>query len=297
MTKINHEEYEILKGLEDIWKWIARDNRGYGTKLKAHTSRPGKMIDSRWSSGDIMLQLSEREGLFQFVQWEDSEPYNIQELIEEYEKEREETEVKRDIEWAKNKIDLEVIRRIGREEPHFYVNVGLKMALDVLNQLDEPETLSEEWLDENKSGWMNLKTGGYYIPVEKLQNQLVPKQEKVIVDKEDAENIVDYKEMGWTLSHLINDYGKDARHDELLAKAWLAYPNIEVEEEPKYYLKIGNLYLAEPLGDMTSDIVRMTRDKEVAYQFTDEKSIATHLDKFEGVEAVKVEELEENGED
>ena len=61
----------------------------------------------------------------------------------------------------------------------------------------------------------------------------------------------------------------------------------------KYYLKIGNLYLAEPLGDMTSDIVRMTRDKEAAYQFTDEESIATHLDKFEGIEAVKVEELEE----
>lgn len=67
----------------------------------------------------------------------------------------------------------------------------------------------------------------------------------------------------------------------------------EVEEEQKYYLKIGNLYLAEPLGDMTSDIVKMTRDKGVAYQFTDEKSIATHLDKFEGTEAVKVEELEE----
>ena len=61
----------------------------------------------------------------------------------------------------------------------------------------------------------------------------------------------------------------------------------------KYYLKIGNLYLAEPLGDMTSDIVRMTRDKEAAYQFTDEESIATHLDKFEGIETVKVEELEE----
>ena len=67
----------------------------------------------------------------------------------------------------------------------------------------------------------------------------------------------------------------------------------EVGGKQKYYLKIGNLYLAEPLGDMTSDIVRMTRDKGVAYQFTDEKSIATHLDKFEGAEAVKVEELEE----
>ena len=207
--------------------------------------------------------------------------------------------MKKDIEWAKNKIDLEVIRRIGREDPHFYVNVGLKMALDFLNQLDEPETLSPDWIGDNVEYAYYMTPRGTYssatavIDPNKLENLLVPKQEKVVIDKEDAENIVDYKEMGWALSHLIDDYGENARHDELLAKVWLAYPNIEVEEEQKYYLKIGNLYLAEPLGDMTSDIVRMTRDKEVAYQFTDEKSIATHLDKFEGIEAVKVEELEE----
>ena len=77
---------------------------------------------------------------------------------------------------------------------------------------------------------------------------------------------------------------------EIVAQAWL--DGFTVEEEQKYYLKIGNLYLVEPLGDMTSDIVRMTRDKEIAYQFTDEKSIATHLDKFEGIKAVKIEEME-----
>ena len=152
--------------------------------------------------------------------------------------------MKKDIEWAKNKIDLEVIRRIGREDPHFYVNVGLKMALDFLNKLDEPETLSPDWISDNVEYAYYMTPRGTYssakavIDPNKLEDLLVPKQEKVIVDKEDAENIVDYKEMGWALSHLIDDYGEDARHDELLARAWLAYPNIEVEEEQKYYALI-----------------------------------------------------------
>src|SRR5699024_8786147 len=54
-----------------------------------------------------------------------------------------------------------------------------EIVLGILNQLDEPETLSEEWLAENKCSWYKLKVDGYYIPVEKLQNLLVQKQEEV----------------------------------------------------------------------------------------------------------------------
>lgn len=212
--------------------------------------------------------------------------------------ESEETKVK-DIEWAKNRIKDELkFEALDLDEREIGFSLAMEEALKILDQLDEPEVLSPDWIGDNVEYAYYMTPKGTYssakavIDPNKLENLLVPKQEKVMVDREDAENIVDYKVMGWALSHLIDDYGEDARHDELLAKAWLAYPNIEVEEEQKYYLKIGNLYLAEPLGDMTSDIVRMTRDKGVAYQFTDEKSIATHLDNFEGIEAVKVEELE-----
>ena len=121
VAKINQEEYEVLKGLEDQWKWIARNNM-YGSKFEAHTSRPYKMVDSHWSNGDMTLELLEGEYLFQFIQWEDEEPHNIAELVKEYEfgkillamaeeetvweleYEREETEVKKDIEWLKEEV-------------------------------------------------------------------------------------------------------------------------------------------------------------------------------------------------
>ena len=116
-----------------------------------------------------------------------------------------------------------------------------------------------------------------------------------------ADNIESKKRVGTRLNVAMSEFPEfklekeldidEHECNEIYARAWL--DGYEVVEEQRYYLKIGNLYLAEPLGDMTSDIVRMTRDKGVAYQFTDEKSIATHLDKFEGTEAVKVEELEE----
>lgn len=69
-------------------------------------------------------------------------------------------------------------RETSQQWPHEEM-VELPDVLREINQLDEPESLSEEWLDENKSSWTKLKIDGYYIPVEKLQNLLVPKQEEV----------------------------------------------------------------------------------------------------------------------
>ena len=39
MPKINQEEYEVLKGLDDKWKWIARDR---DTILWAYEDKPRK---------------------------------------------------------------------------------------------------------------------------------------------------------------------------------------------------------------------------------------------------------------
>src|SRR5699024_4380296 len=211
MPKINQEEYEVLKALDDKWKYLARNNM-YGAKLEAHTSRPYKMTDSHWSNGDMTLELLGGEHLFQFIQWEDKEPYNIQELIEEYLydnrpklfidgqeqsfefiEESEETEVK-DLEWVKAKLkkdhkDGEVAKsqiKDGEKIDGIDLNSYWRgrqtanyIARCYLEDLDEPEVLSLEWLDENKSSWTKLKIDGYYIPVEKLQNLLVLKQEEV----------------------------------------------------------------------------------------------------------------------
>ena len=83
MTKINREEYEILKRLIEPLKkfkqYIARDEDGM---LYAYRVKPIKYTNGCWVDGyqKVGVQID----LFQFIQWSDSEPYNIKELIDEY---------------------------------------------------------------------------------------------------------------------------------------------------------------------------------------------------------------------
>lgn len=86
MVKISKKEYETLKSLDDRWKWIARDLVGDdGGDLFAYSEKPYKSYHMKDWGGRFIRWLSIDNYLFQFIQWEDEEPYNIQELIEEYE--------------------------------------------------------------------------------------------------------------------------------------------------------------------------------------------------------------------
>ena len=359
MTKINQAEYELLKCLDNKWKWIARD--GDGT-LWIYEERPEVFEDTQtWDDlKDSCVCLE--NNLFHFIQWEDESLYSIDELIEKYEEhefydyvgwehhKKKKSEVK-NIEWLKREIHKELESWHGVEGG--IDGDGINEIMLLINQLDEPEVLSHKWISENVEyayfdmldGSGRLSSATAIIKPKKLQNLLVPKQEEITEEQawevirgkygdEVLQNNIDYVEsQGYVVIekptvpqfvadwHVQNKYyllgakferiadSEDkrvvdwyrqcsGRHNNKLSNAQetialMDLVGYEVEEEQRYYLKIGNLYLAEPLGDMTSDIVRMTRDKGVAYQFTDEKSIATHLDKFEGTEAVKVEELEE----
>lgn len=75
--KLSKTEYHILKGLEDKWKYIARNKKN---GIKIHTTEPYKedYIGS-WSSYDRMDLPYEQ--LFKFIKWEDEEPYSIEELL------------------------------------------------------------------------------------------------------------------------------------------------------------------------------------------------------------------------
>lgn len=214
MPKINEEEYKILKGLDDKWKFIARDSDG---TLAAGTFCPHKDI-RYWKSGIKVnvewIRLNSVE-LFQFIQWEDEELYIIAELIEEYESE--ETEVKKDKKWANEEIkkerNLRNDLRYEREVDDLTTGVllGLKKALNILDQLDEPEALSQEWIDEYAQGDYDE-----WVYTEDLQNLLVPKQELIEAYKQEED---DYSnpENGW-IGRFIEDLKK------------------LVEKEQKYYV-------------------------------------------------------------
>lgn len=56
----------------------------------------------------------------------------------------------------------------------------------------------------------------------------------------------------------------------------------EVEEKPKYIVKIGKLYLKEPLGDTSNFTILTTWDKKYAYPFSSFHMADIHAAKFEG---------------
>ena len=126
----------------------------------------------------------------------------------------------------------------------------LNKVYDILAQLDEPETLSEEWLEENKCSWHKLKVDGYYIPVEKLKNRHVPERELPVIPKFVAEWIEEVKpDNSLRLAFAyIAQQKRDNYDDELafwleegnsetFARAWL--DGYEVEEDQKYILSIN----------------------------------------------------------
>lgn len=81
-AKLSNDEYVILKNIDKDIKWIARD---MSENLYVHSHKPRK-FNSFWDNlGDSDITVFNH--LFQFVKWEDEEPYSIQELIENYEKE------------------------------------------------------------------------------------------------------------------------------------------------------------------------------------------------------------------
>ena len=88
--------------------------------------------------------------------------------------------MKKDIEWLKKEIATEMIElEPNRKERWSDVKYQtLRSVAQKIHQLDEPETLSQEWIDKNKK-YGGVHDIGYYIPVDKLYGKIAPKQEDV----------------------------------------------------------------------------------------------------------------------
>lgn len=73
MTK---DEFIILKNVDKKYQWITRDKYN---RLFLYKDKPYKGNDSWY--GKIRISLTLFNHLFQFIKWEDEEPTNIQELL------------------------------------------------------------------------------------------------------------------------------------------------------------------------------------------------------------------------
>ena len=250
MAKVSKEEYHVLKSLGDKWKWIARDL--YGDRvgsLFVYSGKPFKDYDTGgWVCGGwfyVRRFHSTDDDLFRFIRWEDEEPYNIQELIEEYEDESEEKEVKKNIEWLKEVIqrnkDFHSKNTYQNESYSLGTTRTYRYILELINQLDEPEVLSPDWVDKHKYRYDNVELVG----VKDLQNLLVPKQELPVIPKFVA-GYLNVAKRDITLMRALEianrrselpkwekEYDWISANDEAFARAWLN--GYEVEEQ-KYYV-------------------------------------------------------------
>ena len=79
--KLNEDEKAILKVLlNEKYKWIARDKNDW---LYVYASKPKKGITIWENTGSPMMPFVH---LFNFIKWEDEEPYSIEELLKGEEK-------------------------------------------------------------------------------------------------------------------------------------------------------------------------------------------------------------------
>lgn len=79
--KPTEDEKVILRNLPKEYKWIAKDNNG---PICVFIDKPEK-IGFVWSS-EFFRVLSLFQHLFQFIKWEDKEPYLIEDLLKGEEK-------------------------------------------------------------------------------------------------------------------------------------------------------------------------------------------------------------------
>lgn len=80
--KLTDDEKVILRNIKPDYKYIARDKDG---DIYAYQIKPSKNNET-WVDGRFHINIRAFNHLFQFIKWEDEEPYSIEELLKEEQK-------------------------------------------------------------------------------------------------------------------------------------------------------------------------------------------------------------------
>lgn len=83
--KLTEDEIVILRNVPKGFKFITRNKNNY---LKLHINRPIKIENcDNWQANGVAERFYFFNHLFQFIKWEDDEPYLIADLLKEQEDE------------------------------------------------------------------------------------------------------------------------------------------------------------------------------------------------------------------
>ncbi len=160
--------------------------------------------------------------------------------------------------------ELESLKTIGNDARVACYNEGINAGITIIKRLDEPQKPVVPKFVANLVDWT-------------IKMQCAPSD--VIRDLHDNGD----------LANLPRDLELD-KLSEYFDKAYCRYNfekacfvGYEVEKVQKYIVKIGKLYLKEPLGDTSDSTILTTWDKKCAYPFSSFHTADKHADKFEGV--------------
>jgi hypothetical protein len=207
--------------------------------------------------------------------------------------------VKKGIEWLKEETS-EILLTSKKDGTNYFYYRDLKEKIyNAIDQLDEPEVLSQEWVAEHEMpvSWMAKEQK--VVRVEHLQNLLVPKQELPVIPKFVADYIDDRKEASFPLYQAIRIAREDSRFEHSHLREWL-WTNkgqetfVRIEEEQKYYVDLGSAaYVAKWEGNGQVDIYTdgISGSDEYELHLT-EREIKDYDKRFWPF-AVNVKELEE----
>ena len=84
--------------------------------------------------------------------------------------------MKKDKKWL-----LDEIRNLPYEVQRGYRKVKLADIFPLINQLDEPEVLSKEWINKHITDGHNVNLGDKVIYADDLDGVIVPKQELPVI--------------------------------------------------------------------------------------------------------------------
>lgn len=155
--------------------------------------------------------------------------------------------MKKDIEWLKEEIgELPCVDTVFNSEGSSYIDsaVPVMVVYDLIDKLDEPEVLSQEWIDEHID-YADVGGDTSVYTCRRLKSLLVPKQELPVIPKFVADWITQHRDT-FDLYPMLKRLEKNIKRRELTYKwyrenthtfvnAYLT-GEYEVEEEQKYYV-------------------------------------------------------------